>query len=244
MRLRLYSPICRSEVELADRISKPPPFVHRVRPQGVLWRINRNRLLTTYLGNNSNREEADNEQDSWHRLGHDELRHGRHGGFRARNPRERRGRPHHSVCRGLPQGRRARRGQGREEPGRHEPREHRVVREALHRPLLRRDAGRAQDRQLQAAEGQGRPRGGRHRRQGLHAGGNLRHGTAEAEERRREAAGLPGDAGRHHGARVLQRRAAPGHEGRRQDRGPRSAPHHQRAHGRRAGLRPRQDQQG
>ena len=59
---------------------------------------------------------------------------------------------------------------------------------------------------------------------------DLGHGPAEAEGRRREAAGRPGDAGRHHGARLLQRRTAPGHQGRRQDRGPRSAPHHQRAH--------------
>ena len=46
--------------------------------------------------------------------------------------------------------------------------------------------------------------------------------------------------GRHHGAGVLQRLAAPGHQRRRQDRRPRGQAHHQRAHRRGAGLRPRQ----
>jgi molecular chaperone DnaK len=41
--------------------------------------------------------------------------------------------------------------------------------------------------------------------------------------------------------RLLQRRPAPGDQGRRQDRGPRGAAHHQRADGRRARLRARQD---
>ena len=45
---------------------------------------------------------------------------------------------------------------------------------------------------------------------------------------------------RHHGPRVLQRRSAPGDQGRRQDRRPRGPAHHQRADGRLAGLRPRQ----
>ena len=49
------------------------------------------------------------------------------------------------------------------------------------------------------------------------------------------------DAGRHHRSRLLQRRAAPGHQGRRQDRRSRSAAHHQRADRGSARLRPRQD---
>ena len=56
--------------------------------------------------------------------------------------------------------------------------------------------------------------------------------------------GGPGDAGRHHGPGLLQRRTAPGHQGRRQDRGPRSAPHHQRAHSGGACLRLGQNEQG
>jgi molecular chaperone DnaK len=59
--------------------------------------------------------------------------------------------------------------------------------------------------------------------------------TAEAISAR------PVDAGRHHRSGLLQRRPAPGHQGRRQDRRPRSAAHHQRADRRRARLRPRQD---
>jgi molecular chaperone DnaK len=50
------------------------------------------------------------------------------------------------------------------------------------------------------------------------------------------------DAGRHHRARLFQRRPAPGHQGRRQDRRPRSAAHHQRADRGRARLRPRQEE--
>jgi molecular chaperone DnaK len=52
------------------------------------------------------------------------------------------------------------------------------------------------------------------------------------------------DAGRHHGSGLLQRRPAPGHQGRRQDRRPRGAAHHQRAHRRGARLRPRQEAAG
>ena len=54
--------------------------------------------------------------------------------------------------------------------------------------------------------------------------------------------GEHGDRSRHHGARVLQRRPAPGHQGRRQDRRPRRPAHHQRADRRRARLRPRQEE--
>ena len=48
--------------------------------------------------------------------------------------------------------------------------------------------------------------------------------------------------GRHHRARVLQRRAAPGDEGRRPHRGPRREAHRQRADGRGARVRPRQEE--
>ncbi len=57
-----------------------------------------------------------------------------------------------------------------------------------------------------------------------------------------EHLGQPVTAGGHHGAGVLQRRAAPGHEGRRADRRPRGEAHRQRADGGRAGLRPRQEE--
>ena len=64
----------------------------------------------------------------------------------------------------------------------------------------------------------------------------------QAQARRR---GLPrrrGDPGRHHGPRVLRRRAAPGDQGGRPDRGPGGAPHHQRADGRGARLRAGQEE--
>ena len=63
---------------------------------------------------------------------------------------------------------------------------------------------------------------------------------AEAQGRRR---GLPRRHGRqrgHHRPGVLQRRPAPGDQGRRQGRRPRRQAHHQRADRRVAGLRPRQ----
>ena len=50
--------------------------------------------------------------------------------------------------------------------------------------------------------------------------------------------GEPSHAGRHHRTRILQRRSASGHQGRRQDRRPRGAAHHQRAYGCGSGLRP------
>ena len=56
----------------------------------------------------------------------------------------------------------------------------------------------------------------------------------DAEKQRRQ----PHHTGRHHRSRILQRRSASGHEGRRQDRRSGSAPHHQRAHGCSSGLRP------
>ena len=60
--------------------------------------------------------------------------------------------------------------------------------------------------------------------------------TAEAK------LGETGHAGRHHRPRLLQRRPAPGHQGRRQDRRPRGAAHHQRADRGGARLRPRQEE--
>ena len=66
---------------------------------------------------------------------------------------------------------------------------------------------------------------------------------ARADEDEEDRRGLPrraGDRGRHHGARLLQRLAAPGHQGCRAHRGPERQAHHQRAHRGGAGLRPGQ----
>ena len=59
--------------------------------------------------------------------------------------------------------------------------------------------------------------------------------TAESLSRRE------GQPSRHHRSRLFQRRAAPGDEGRRQDCGPGSFAHHQRADRGSARLRPRQE---
>ena len=77
-------------------------------------------------------------------------------------------------------------------------------------------------------------------RQGVPAAGDQRDDPPEAQGRRR---GLPRRHGRRRGdhrARVLQRRPAPGHQGRRQDRRPRRQAHHQRAHRGVARVRARQ----
>ena len=76
--------------------------------------------------------------------------------------------------------------------------------------------------------------------QAVQPAGDQRDDPPEAQGRRR---GVPRRDRRqrgHHRPGLLQRRPAPGDEGRRQDRRPRRQAHHQRADGRVAGLRPRQ----
>ena len=68
-------------------------------------------------------------------------------------------------------------------------------------------------------------------RQEVLAARDLRDGPAEAEAGRRGLSRREGHRRGHHRAGVLQRRAAPGDEGRRQDRRPERAAHHQRADG-------------
>ena len=83
-----------------------------------------------------------------------------------------------------------------------------------------------------------RPRRGR--RQAVLAAGDLGDDPAEAQGRRRGEARRDGRLGGDHRPRLLQRRPAPGDQGRRQDRRPRGQADHQRADRRGAGLRPRQ----
>ena len=78
--------------------------------------------------------------------------------------------------------------------------------------------------------------------QGILAAGNLRDDPAEAEAGGRGVSRAAGHQGGHHRARVLQRRAAPGDQGRRPDRRPRGHAHRQRADRGGAGLRPRQEE--
>ena len=87
-----------------------------------------------------------------------------------------------------------------------------------------------------------RRRVGRGARQEILAAGNLGDGPAEAEAGGRGLSRREGDRRGHHRAGLLQRRAAAGHEGRRQDCRPERPAHHQRADGRGARLRPRQEE--
>ena len=79
-------------------------------------------------------------------------------------------------------------------------------------------------------------------RQGVLAAGNLRDDPAEAEAGGGGISRAAGHQGGHHRAGLLQRRAAPGDQGRRPDRRPRSDAHRQRADRGGAGLRPRQEE--
>ena len=83
---------------------------------------------------------------------------------------------------------------------------------------------------------------GRGRRQEILPLADLRLHPAEDEGDRRGLSRREGREGGHHRPGLFQRRAAPGHQGRRQDRRPRSAPHHQRAD--RGGARLRHGQEG
>ncbi len=83
---------------------------------------------------------------------------------------------------------------------------------------------------------------GRDRGQELFAVADFRIHFAEDEGDRRSLSRRQGRPGGHHRSGLFQRRAAPGHQGRRQDRRPRSVAHHQRADRGRARLRPRQEQ--
>ncbi len=81
---------------------------------------------------------------------------------------------------------------------------------------------------------------GRHQRQALLAARDLGDDPAEAASRRRRVSGREGKRGGRDRPGLLQRLAAPGHQGRRQDRRHRDQAHHQRADGGRARLRARQ----
>ena len=89
--------------------------------------------------------------------------------------------------------------------------------------------------------GRQRRRLGRGARQEARAAADLRRDPAQDEEDRRGLPRRDGHRGRDHGAGVLQRRAAPGDQGRRPHRRPRRQAHHQRADRGGARVRPRQD---
>ena len=152
------------------------------------------------------------------------------------------GQPHHALGRRVQQDRRAAGGTGRQAPGRHQSGKHDLLDQAVHGPPLRRSQRRNEDGPVprRARRQRRRPRQGR--RPGAGAAADLRDDPAEAEAGRRGLSRPAGDQGGHHRARLLQRRAAPGHQGSRPDRRPRSDAHRQRADRRGAGLRPRQEE--
>ena len=136
--------------------------------------------------------------------------------------------------------RRAPRRHRRQAAGGDEPREHDLLDQALHGPQGGRGQGGGDDRPLRGRRRPQRRRPRRRPRQAVLAARDLGDDPAEAEGRRRGEARrdrrLRGD----HRPRLLQRRPAPGDQGRRQDRRPRRQADHQRADRGRARLRPRQ----
>ena len=105
----------------------------------------------------------------------------------------------------------------RQAPGGHQPREHRLLRQALHGAPLR--GGHRGDRSAcpsRSCKGKNGDAWFDVRGKEVSPAEVSRQGAAEAEEGRRGLPGREGDRSRHHRARVLQRRAAPGDQGRRQ----------------------------
>ena len=129
-------------------------------------------------------------------------------------------------------------------PGGHQRQEHHLRGEAPHRPQVRRE-GNAEGHQADALQDRARRqrrRLGRGARQEDLAAGGLGADPAQDEEDRR---GLPrrgSDRGGDHRPGLLQRLAAPGHQGRRAHRRPGRQAHHQRAD--RGGARLRHGQGG
>ena len=135
-------------------------------------------------------------------------------------------------------------GQIAQPPGDHQPREHGLRDQAPDRPSLRRRRGAEgdQDPALQDRPRRQRRRVGRDPRQEVQPAGDLRDHAAEDEADRGRLPRREGHRGGHHRAGLLQRQPAPGDQGRRPDRRPERAAHHQRADGRGARVRPRQEE--
>ncbi len=183
-------------------------------------------------------------QDYWNRPRHDQLVRGRDRGRRACRDPERRGREDHPVRRRVRERRPAARRGAREAPAGDEPPEHDLLDQAVHGPQVRRGLGGDEDRPLRGRAGPERRRPREGRRQGVRAAGDQRDDPAEAEGRRRGVPRRGGHRGGGHRSGLLQQRAARGDQGRRQDRRSQRPADHQRAHRRRARVRPRQGDLG
>ena len=123
---------------------------------------------------------------------------------------------------------------------RDQPREHHLRGQAPDRAPVRR-SGRAQGHRHGAVQDRARRqrrRLGRGARREEGAVPDQRRRAQEDEGDRRAPSRRDGDQGGDHGAGVLQRLPAPGDQGRRPDRRPRGAAHHQRADRGGARLRP------
>ena len=153
------------------------------------------------------------------------------------------GRPADAVRRRVHEDRRAAGRSGREAAGGDESREHRLLDQAVHGPQVRRSQRRDEDGAVP-----GRARQQRRRARQRARARNIRRPEISAmilqklKQAAEEYLGQTVSQGGHHGPGVLQRRAAAGDQGRRPDRRPRSDAHRQRADGRGAGLRPRQEE--
>ena len=165
-------------------------------------------------------------------------------GTHAQGHRERGRGAHHAVHRRLHGRRRAPRRPAGQAPGGDQSRAHLLRHQAPDRAHLRRshDQEGHGPRPLQDHQGRQQRRLGRGRRQAVLAVADLGLHPAEDEGDRGGLSRPAGHAGRHHRSGLLQRRPAPGDQGRRQDRRPRGAAHHQRADGGGARLRPRQEE--
>ena len=134
---------------------------------------------------------------------------------------------------------------GRQAPGRDESGEHGVLDQALHGPALRRSVRRNEDgaRIASCAKAIAWRCRSTVRRKPFTPPEISAMMLQKLKQAAEDYLGQPVTQGRHHGPRVLQRLAAPGDEGRRQDRGSRSAAHRQRADGGRARVRARQEEE-
>ena len=143
---------------------------------------------------------------------------------------------------GLRQGRRATGRPGRQAPGRDQSREHGLLGEAVHGPQVRRGGrrgARVPYKVVQNANGDAwvEVRGKQYSPPEISA-----MVLAEAEAGGRGLSRREGHRRGHHRARVFQRLAAAGDQGRRQDRRPQRPADRQRADRGGAGLRPRQEE--
>ena len=179
-------------------------------------------------------------QGRGYRPGDDQLGDRGPGGWRPDGDRQRGRIPHDPLGGGLHRpGRAAGRAAG-PAAGHPQPERDDHLGQAVHRPPLRRGGERGQGGLLRRRGRPGRHGPLRRARQAVRAGGDQRPGAAQAGRGRRQVPGRAGHQGGDHRPGLLQRRPAPGDQGRRQDRRARSLAHHQRADGSRPGLRARQ----